>query len=80
MRDCSILTEPLKLVRIKVSNIPPYNVKPNVVLAFPKQKIKMRGCPNCGFIMTQFEIEKAYLNYDCPKCYKAKISEFEIYG
>lgn len=36
-----------------------------------------RCCPNCGYLMAQIEIDTARLNFDCPRCGKHRLSEFQ---
>lgn len=36
-----------------------------------------RCCPSCGYLVAQFMIEQARLDFDCPRCGKHKQSEFQ---
>lgn len=52
------------------------NVKPLIIAT---GKVTHRVCPdrNCAHVVTQTEVNLSRFNYDCPKCGRHKISEFQ---
>jgi endogenous inhibitor of DNA gyrase (YacG/DUF329 family) len=41
-----------------------------------QRKVIHRGCPECGYAVTQMEIEMMRVDLDCPRCGKMKLSAF----
>ena len=50
------------------------------LLNFTGSKNDLRYCPVCGFIETQLSIERTVIDFECPRCCKAKLSEYLILG
>lgn len=35
-----------------------------------------RACPGCGYLVDQVRVDKAVLNFRCPRCGAFRLSEF----
>jgi phage FluMu protein Com len=46
------------------------------VTELPIERIEIRACPHCGHVVTQLAIEDMRINPKCPRCKRAKYSEF----
>ncbi len=42
-----------------------------------KEKVTHRCCPNCGYIVSQIEMQCFRFNFNCPKCKKHKVDDFQ---
>lgn len=40
-------------------------------------KVTHRVCPNCGYVVSQLEVQVSVIDYICPKCEVKRFSEFE---
>lgn len=36
-----------------------------------------RCCPDCGYLMSQLEIDQLKVNLDCPRCGDRNINDFQ---
>ena len=46
----------------------------------PTDKLKMRYCPKCRYVMAQEAIEQARFNFVCPRCRARKLSDFKPFN
>lgn len=49
------------------------------VLRLKVERVAVRACPNCGFLVSQTKIERSVLDFECNQCGKRKFSEFKIF-
>lgn len=49
------------------------------VVPLTGKRVTMRVCPDptCARLESQLLIDRAMLDFDCPKCRKTKLSEFQ---